>query len=471
MKRILIYHHFDPRDIIDDYVIYFLKAFRAEGCDISFGSNSNLNQIELAKLDDVVNKITLRENRGFDFASWRDQLQGYGKERLEVYDQVIIANSTTYGPLFPLDELFTFLETQSFDFWAPTLHTAAYGIPVHVQPYVLVVRKGLHQSDVFWDFWNSIQDDYEDQWDIIWEAEIRLTYEFYKEGFNYAVGANLEDASEIRALGHYEPFVLHAAAHLISQSRLCFVKVKAFYHLDSRSLQQTPLIFDALKNQDSKYPVKLIVEHQRRVSPLSWHRNLPGTMIGDSLLPLKVAHKDGENQREQLSDEPIGVFAHIYYPDSINYLKKYLKNIPTLFDLNITTPDQSLENLLMLDELQQYLPKLRSIEIRVVENRGRDIAPWILEFRDKQFDYDIALKLHVKRHANQPKVFGQIWNDYMFESLLGNDVQIETILDSFSRDSRLGIAFPTYPPFYNLIYPRGYWGSGADQSWRQKNSD
>lgn len=468
MNRILIYHHFDPSDIIDDHVIYFLKAFRAEGCDISFGSNSNLSQTEVAKLDELADKVTLRENRGFDFASWRDQLQSHGKEGLEAYDQVIIANSTTYGPLFPLGELFTSLETQSFDFWAPTLHTAAYGIPLHVQPYVLIVRKRLHQSEVFWDFWNSIQDDYKDQWDIICKAEIRLTYEFCKGGFNYAVGAKLDDTNEVRALGHYEPFVLHAAALHISESKLCFVKVKAFYHYDARPLQQTPFIFEALKKQESRYPENLIVEHQRRTSPLSWHKNLPGTMIGDNLSPLQVVQNDGVKESAQPSDKPIGVFAHIYYPDSFNYLKKYLKNIPTLFDMNITTPDETLVDLLLLEDLQRYLPKLCSIEIRVVENRGRDIAPWVLDFRDKQFDYDIAIKLHVKRHSNQPRVFGQIWNDYMFESLLGNKTQVKTVLDSFSRDSRLGIAFPTYPPFYNLIYPRGYWGSGEDQSWRQK---
>lgn len=459
MKRILFYHHFDPQNEIKGYVLYFLKAFKDLGCDICFASNSELSKNETRKLKSLTNHILLRENKGYDFASWRDQLLSWGAEKLSIYAQVIIANSTIYGPLFPVDGLLDDIHKSGVDFWAPTLHSAAHGIPVHVQPYVCVFNKKLHQSPAFWTFWRSIQDDYENAWDVIWKAEIRMTYDFVMAGFTYGVYFDVADVREVRALGHYEPFVLHAASYMIKKAKLPFVKVKAFYHLETRALQQAPLIFAALEHTRSPYPTELITDHLRRTTPLSWHKNLKPTMIGQGL-DVSTVKKTNKTYPK------IGVFVHLFYKDSFPTLINYLGNIPSDFDLNITTSNKALKNSFNSSALK-HISCLKSIDIRLIKNRGRDIAPWIIEFRDKHLQYDLALKLQVKRHAQHPEMFSQLWNSFMFESLLHSKEHVTIILDAFLRDPQLGLAFPTYPPFYNLIYPQGYRGSPEDQMWYQ----
>ncbi|WP_292430219.1 rhamnan synthesis F family protein [Mesorhizobium sp.] len=457
IKRVIIYHHFDPDNIIDDHVVYLLNAAKNFQCDIVFGSNSALTEKELSdKIRPLTNDITLRVNKGYDFASWKQMLLEHGREYFNAYDEVIVANSTMYGPLFPFEEIFARMGEIKCDFWAPTKHSAAYGIPEHVQPYFLVVRKNLLNSDAFWEYWKSIKEDYTDIWDAIWHGEIRLSYDFCQAGFTYATYADLRDYREIRDVGHHEPFVLNAASYLIETQRLPFVKVKAFYVAPTRPYSSQQFIFRALDATDSPYPRGLIKRHQMRTSPLSWSKNIDGTLLITR----------GEQESESASTSlKIGVFAHLFYLEKLDLLISYLANIPFPFDLNVTTPAEKIKTRLE-QTLKRRLGNLRELDIRIVENRGRDIAPWITEFRDKHLSYDLGLKLHVKQHSQQPDVFSHMWNKYLFESMLDSDQSVREIVAAFEADERLGILFPTYPPFYNMMFPQGYYGTAEDQEYR-----
>lgn len=455
-RRALVYHHYDQDDIIDDYVIHFLQSAKLFGCDLLFGSNSALTKEELnQKIRPLTNDITLRTNRGFDFASWSQMLLRHGRDFFDSYDEVIIANSTVYGPLFPLDEVFSRMADVRCDFWTPTKHSSAYGIPEHVQPYFLVVRKALLQSDAFWNYWSSIKEDYVDLWDVIWNAEIRMTRDFVEAGFTFAVLAEPATYQELRDLGHYEPYVLHAVPYLIEAKRLPFVKVKAFYVNPQRPFTMSQFIFRALEWTGSSYPHGLIISHQKRVSPLSWHKNLPETL----LIP------DGSPEDPPPTPLKIGLFAHLFYPQKLDFFVRYLKNIPFPFDLNVTTPSEEIKRSLT-KSISSAETNLAGLDIRIVKNRGRDIGPWIVEFRDKHFDYDLALKLQVKEHSQQPDVLGHVWNRYLFDCVLGSPQSVGSVVRAFEQDEKLGLVFPTYPPFYNMMFPHGYTGSSEDQHFR-----
>jgi lipopolysaccharide biosynthesis protein len=458
-RRALIYHHFDPDNIVDHHVVYLLRAAKDFGCDIVFGSNSALPESELAeKIRPLTDDITLRENRGYDFASWKQMLLAHGRGYFEAYDELIIANSTVYGPLFPFEEIFGRMADVNCDFWAPTKHSAAYGIPEHVQPYFLIVRRNLLKSDTFWNFWNSIKEDYEDTWELIWHGEIRLSYEFCEAGFTYATYADLRDYSELRDLGHYEPFVLHAAPYLIETQRLPFLKVKALYVFPARPFSNQQFVCAALDRTGSPYPREVIRRHQMRISPLSWSKNIEGTLMVTDVRPMD------QTASTELS---IGIFAHLFYVEKLDLLVQYLAHIPFPFDLNVTTPAKVIKTQLQ-QKLEGRLEQLRTLDIRIVKNRGRDIAPWITEFRDKHLDYDLGLKLHVKQHSQQPDLFAHTWNRFLFDSVLGSEDSVREIVAAFEADEKLGILFPTYSPFYNMMFPHGYSGSEKDQAERLK---
>jgi len=458
MKRILLYHHYDARNIIDEYVVYLLQELNKFGCDIIFYSNSAISDAELnEKIAPLALQFKTRENRGYDFASWKEMLFDNGRDFFSGYDEVIFANSTIYGPLFPPEEFFSVMDKKDVDFWAPTKHSPVQGIPEHVQPYFLVCRKKVFQSDVFWTFWDSIRDDYPDLWSIVWDGEIRLSRELIAAGFSHAVYADMDDVREMREIGHYEPYVLHAAPFLIENKRLPFVKTKAFYVNALRPFTNTQFVFRALDWTGSTYPRELIENHVAHTTPLSWSKNLPETLL------VTEGRTDADAFHTSLS---IGIFAHLFYAGSFDFLFRYLKNIPVPFDLNITTPSRELKAAIE-QEIGKYNLNVANLDVRIVENRGRDAAPWILEFKDKHLSYDLAAKLHVKQHSQQPPIFSHTWNRYLFDSMMATPGHVADIIRSFEENTQLGMVFPPYPPHYNMIYPYGYIGSPEDQQYRQ----
>ena len=89
----------------------------------------------------------------------------------------------------------------------------------------------------------------------------------------------------------------------------------------------------------------------------------------------------------------------------------------------------------------------------------------ILAFRDKHLHYDIALKLHVKRHSQWAAYLAHVWNNNLYDSLLFDAAHIKNIIATFYHDEKLGSVIPHFPPFYTTMYPNGYEGSAIDREY------
>lgn len=455
-KRLLIYHHYDRDDMVDPYVEYALAAFRDFGFTLIITSNSALAGPQMQKLRQYSSEVILRENRGLDWGAWKGVLLGKPRSFWEDYDEVAIANSSFYGPLFPLEQMYSAMSQTGVDFWAPTMHTAVYGFPEHIQPYFCVFSRKVHGSDAFWRFWEGIDETSSDYWGAVWNCEIRLTTALAEAGFSYGAYARMDDTREVRPIGVYEPFVLHAADWLVARKCLPFIKYKAFYKLDSRPFSLSQFIFRALRETGSAYPPELIINHLRRTAPLSWHKNLPGTV--------KALEAQGEIELPQQKYK-VGVFAHFYYPEMIAGALAYLENIPCEFDLYITTKDENAASAIR-QHLHQTQLKCNKLTVKAVDNRGRDFGAWLTNFQEEHLQYDIALKLHNKKHSQISAVLGEKWNDFLWSSVLESPAYVARIISNFAAEDRLGMVMPIYPPLYNMIYPQGYWGCPEDQQHR-----
>ena len=76
----------------------------------------------------------------------------------------------------------------------------------------------------------------------------------------------------------------------------------------------------------------------------------------------------------------VAIQAHIYYEDLINEIVNKTNNIPVKFDLYITT-----DNSKKMKYIQNYTKrysKANSLEINIFENKGRDIFPFLIQFRE-----------------------------------------------------------------------------------------
>lgn len=109
LHRLVLFAHYDPKDEVDDYVRFYLERLYEIGSTIVFVSGSpRLNPASAEKIKHVCAAIFTRRTLSLDFGSWHLAWQQVLRRgwRLEQFRQLILANDSVYGPLFPLSELF-----------------------------------------------------------------------------------------------------------------------------------------------------------------------------------------------------------------------------------------------------------------------------------------------------------------------------------------------------------------------------
>ena len=139
----------------------------------------------------------------------------------------------------------------------------------------------------------------------------------------------------------------------------------------------------------------------------------------------------------------VAVHIHIYYTDIAFEIRTYLANIPVKFQCYVTTNSQKKK--VIIQKIFSKLENIKNLDIYIVENKGRDIAPMILTLGAKLVHHDVVLHIHTKRSPHNLNLRG--WRRYLMLHLLGNVQSVNQILHQFHKNKRLGILFPqTYYP-------------------------
>ncbi|MDA0050238.1 hypothetical protein OFR41_13650 [Brachyspira hyodysenteriae] len=103
MKRLTIFLHYDNDNIIDDYIIYWLK-YMNKLSDILLVSNNNLPIEESKKVEKLVLKHFIGSHGGKGEKSLKKAYEyAYNNHILEKYDWVIIITDSIYGPFFDIE--------------------------------------------------------------------------------------------------------------------------------------------------------------------------------------------------------------------------------------------------------------------------------------------------------------------------------------------------------------------------------
>ena len=182
MKKYLsIFAHFDRDNVIDDYVILYLKALKQVSSEVIFVSDCNLPEVELRKLSEIcIVKIATKHGE-YDFGSWKRGLSA-AKEKLNIdnYDEIVLANDSCYL-LSPLTAIFTEMEKRNpVDFWGISIGKDQFDY--HLQSYFLCFSKATFK-DLFL-FMNMVFKQ-ENKETIIEKYEAGLTKLFLELGYKY----------------------------------------------------------------------------------------------------------------------------------------------------------------------------------------------------------------------------------------------------------------------------------------------
>jgi rhamnosyltransferase len=175
MKRLLIFAHYDGQHEVKRYILYLLGQMRDLCERIVFVSTSSLGENEQAKARAICDDVVLKENVGLDFGMWRYALD---RTDLDAWDEIVLVNSSVFGPLRPLAPIFHRMEQERCDFWGMT---ESAEIAPHLQSYFLAFKANALRSAAFRAFWQSVLP-YRDKHQIIRSYEVGLTTYLSEQG-------------------------------------------------------------------------------------------------------------------------------------------------------------------------------------------------------------------------------------------------------------------------------------------------
>ncbi len=135
----------------------------------------------------------------------------------------------------------------------------------------------------------------------------------------------------------------------------------------------------------------------------------------------------------------VAVVLHLFYADLWPEIRTVLQSLPLAFDLIVTTVVDRDE---LIDAVRADFP---SATIRVVDNRGRDVRPFLLLLEEGALDgYDCVCKIHGKKslHGLKRNPYGEIWRRRLLFDLLCAEKTMAGAIERFERDPHLGLLGP-----------------------------
>ncbi|WP_195164639.1 rhamnosyltransferase WsaF family glycosyltransferase [Mesorhizobium sp. NBSH29] len=150
--------------------------------------------------------------------------------------------------------------------------------------------------------------------------------------------------------------------------------------------------------------------------------------------------------------ERVAVVAHIFYPDLADGMLSYLDNIPVPYGLFISTDSEDKRK--QISEAASRLTKPVELEIRVVPNVGRDIAPKYIAFRDIYSRYPAFVHIHSKKSPHAGDTYKN-WRSYLLSHLLGSKDIVRSNLHLLSQ-GRIGVVYPKHADVVRNVINWGY---------------
>ena len=165
---------------------------------------------------------------------------------------------------------------------------------------------------------------------------------------------------------------------------------------------------------------------------------------------------------EHIKNNSTAVVLHLFYTELFDEIRTYLDFLGDKFDLYVSLPDEKAS---FAERIKHYFP---DAHILVVENRGRDLAPFLEFLRIiLPLEYDYLLKIHTKETVHRAD--GASWRKDVLNKLLGSENQIEIIKSNFSKNQFLAMIGPkdhvldsqyymgsNYEKVQSLIYKAGF---------------
>ena len=271
------------------------------------------------------------------------------------------------------------------------------------------------------------------------KTEIKNTRENYT--FYYSlIYSNTMNEKKIKNFPVYQGTMLEYDNSAISQSKEIFGEYspELFYKMNN-------LLIKNIKKNYKKSNSFIFIN--------AWNNYYEGTYLepdqkygygainalSKSLFNLPFRNPSYYNLSNLMKNCILAVQAHIFYVDLLNEIINKINNIPVKFDLYISTDTE--QKMKLIKKYTNKYSKANNVNIKIIENKGRDILPFLIQMRTVFHKYKYLCHIHSKKSILVP-LLGKKWRIYLFNNLLGTRDAISQILSDFETNNKLGFSFP-----------------------------
>ena len=442
MKRKCIYILNNSDGIIDQYIHHSLNCFKDAFDSLILVSRTAPDSLEyILRSNDRTMNCPVTVGGEVDYESILNQI---GWSELACWDEVVLTDDSLMGPVSPLHDIFSRMEkkTEIF-FWGLTAcrYTGAGENKDESQFYIpfrfISFRKELLKKAFFREVWNQDTDS-EIKGDAGERKAYNLTRTLMNAGYRWDTYVRTpEDRLDISDFLLFDPIGAIRDEHCPMFLKESFTCSQMKYITVSAGEQPWELL--QYLQRETDYDVSMILkalirrEHQD---------DLARTLRMTYVLPSK------ETTGRRKCTQRVALVMHLFYMDLLEESLHYASSMPEEADLYIFTCSQD-----KAEKISGCFQSLRnSKEIRVTENRGRDVGSFLVETAALQKKYDLICFYHDKKSGHiYPHLSGSSFAYKTAECVLSSGEYVQNVIDLFEKNPYLGMISGPTPNHATLL--------------------
>lgn len=427
MKRLCIYLVYDKENIVDRYIAYMLRELKSCAEYLVVVYNGESIQRGKESITSYVDALFYRKNIGYDVGGFKEALCSFlGWEKVDGYDELILANDSMFGPFLSMEQIFSEMEKGGFDFWGITKHGTKKEkeavIYEHIQSYFLVIGERLLHAAEFKEYWSEMPY-YSNFNEVVCKHEMLFTKHFCDWGYRYGCFADMAPNDSENCINNYAQYIF-LQYELIKKRHFPFLKKKpvTFDTLDMQTQENWRQAIDYIA-QNTDYDVDMI-----------WENLIRTTDISDLQRSFHLEYIVPEKWTSPYRESHAAILVFVKHIRSKEYVLDYLDAVKETYRVVVCSSDKDLA--------EEY--RRNGYECFPMEN-GSSRQGMLTELAEYAYvcilqDYDMTSDTMFS--CTRKSFFYSIWHN-----LLAGTTYMENVMDQFEREKRLGVLVPPIPNF------------------------
>lgn len=398
LKRVAVYY---IQKELYEYNVYLIKQLKEYINTLYIVVTDKIPSDQIDILKQYGNVIVCRAATSLD--TYRYVLE-HNQSEFTNYQQIICCDSYIFGPLYSLEKLFNNINICNSDIYA--LETRFTDL---ISSSFFVLKNANHLGQLF---------------------QVPTSQYWVKS-----------DGLSISSFTHFseqDNFYFLEIPKNIIQRQQPFLQQGFFWQYPEQWLahsggMQIKNVLDFIKTGTS-YNEKMILDYWVKKQPMSILRQ---NLHLNYILPDNFSYLHN-------SKASVALILYIYYEDLIDYCYKYALSMPENADIYIITCKDE-----MIQACKKVFAKFpcHKIYFRQMENRGRDVAAYLVAARDVFEKYDYVCCMHDKKSPQYAKTTSEDFSYHLFECNLSSKEYVKNIIKTFDENPHIGMLVP---PFVNF---------------------